>query len=173
MVLFSLEALIIIDSLFTCCHNTLNTLYTNTTNLMSNPLSFIDQSHLLHESNSNALMNQPLINLNTPLTPHSNTFDYQTFISLLKEKKSIPLMRIFKSFLKEYTRGRWNINQSITITLDFITYFYNQLVIVHLIKDQIELDYAREGVEKLIFNRIYQVTFGVCDDDIVLDECML
>lgn len=91
-------------------------------------------------------------------------FDFNTFLNHLKQKGAEPIVKYTKSFLASFIRQANNMNseQMIKAVLDFKAFInekfkefppFNSM-------DEKDLENSKEGIEKLIMNRIYDYCFS-------------
>ncbi|ODV81977.1 uncharacterized protein CANTADRAFT_24686 [Suhomyces tanzawaensis NRRL Y-17324] len=90
-------------------------------------------------------------------------FDFQTFLAQLKHKSADPVVRYIRSFLVSFTRQghTFSWEQRVKIVREFKQFMSEKFNIYEPFKsmDDIDLENSREGLEKLIMNRIYDHCF--------------
>ncbi|KAI0485128.1 hypothetical protein GGR56DRAFT_616953 [Xylariaceae sp. FL0804] len=89
-------------------------------------------------------------------------FDFHRFLEQLKHKKADPVARYLKSFLAEFAKRQWMVHEQVKIISDFLAFIANKMAQSEVwaeVSDP-EFDNAREGMEKLVMNRLYSQTFS-------------
>lgn len=89
-------------------------------------------------------------------------FDFHRFLEQLRNKKADPVARYLKSFLSEFAKKQWMVHEQVKIISDFLAFIANKMVQCDVWRDvsDAEFDNAREGMEKLVMNRLYAQTFS-------------
>ncbi|KAI0398364.1 hypothetical protein F5Y17DRAFT_15 [Xylariaceae sp. FL0594] len=89
-------------------------------------------------------------------------FDFHRFLEQLKHKKADPVARYLKSFLNEFGKRQWMVHEQVKIISDFLAFIGNKMAQCEVWRDvsDAEFDNAREGMEKLVMNRLYSQTFS-------------
>ncbi|KAJ8115493.1 hypothetical protein ONZ43_g4654 [Nemania bipapillata] len=89
-------------------------------------------------------------------------FDFHRFLDQLKNKKADPVARYLKSFLNEFGKRQWMVHEQVKIISDFLAFIANKMAQCEVWRDvsDAEFDNAREGMEKLVMNRLYTQTFS-------------
>lgn len=89
-------------------------------------------------------------------------FDFHRFLEQLRNKKADPVARYLKSFLSEFGKKQWMVHEQVKIISDFLAFIANKMAQCEVWKDvsDAEFDNAREGMEKLVMNRLYTQTFS-------------
>ncbi|KOS16780.1 Vacuolar protein sorting-associated protein 9a [Escovopsis weberi] len=89
-------------------------------------------------------------------------FDFHRFLEQLRNKKADPVARYLKSFLTEFGKRQWMVHEQVKIISDFLAFIANKMMICEVWRDvsDAEFDNAREGMEKLVMNRLYTQTFS-------------
>ncbi|KAI1377632.1 hypothetical protein F4677DRAFT_415034 [Hypoxylon crocopeplum] len=89
-------------------------------------------------------------------------FDFHRFLEQLKHKKADPVARYLKSFLSEFAKRQWMVHEQVKIISDFLAFIANKMAQCEVWSDvsDAEFDNAREGMEKLVMNRLYTQTFS-------------
>ncbi|KNE67914.1 hypothetical protein AMAG_12631 [Allomyces macrogynus ATCC 38327] len=114
-----------------------------------------------------------------PSTSSSSTasvpFDFGQFLEQMRDRRALPLTKYFRSFLREFTKRGWTVTEQVKIVHDFLEFMAVQTSKNDLFasaSDQ-ELENAREGMEKLLMNKLYPHTFSPpTADDAVKDEVL-
>ncbi|KAI0506454.1 hypothetical protein F5B22DRAFT_623665 [Xylaria bambusicola] len=89
-------------------------------------------------------------------------FDFHRFLEQLKHKKADPVARYLKSFLNEFGKRQWMVHEQVKIIGDFLAFIANKMAQCEVWREvsDAEFDNAREGMEKLVMNRLYSQTFS-------------
>ncbi|KAM7192940.1 hypothetical protein V8F20_008610 [Naviculisporaceae sp. PSN 640] len=89
-------------------------------------------------------------------------FDFHRFLEQLRNKKADPVARYLKSFLTEFGKKQWMVHEQVKIISDFLAFISNKMEQCEVWRDvsDAEFDNAREGMEKLVMNRLYSQTFS-------------
>ncbi|KAI9171478.1 Vacuolar protein sorting-associated protein [Paramyrothecium foliicola] len=89
-------------------------------------------------------------------------FDFHRFLEQLRNKKADPVARYLKSFLSEFGKRQWMVHEQVKIISDFLAFIANKMAQCEVWRDvsDAEFDNAREGMEKLVMNRLYSQTFS-------------
>ncbi|KAJ2902269.1 Vacuolar protein sorting-associated protein 9a [Zalerion maritima] len=89
-------------------------------------------------------------------------FDFHRFLEQLRNKKADPVARYLKSFLSEFGKKQWMVHEQVKIISDFLAFIANKMVQCDVWRNatDAEFDNAREGMEKLVMNRLYTQTFS-------------
>lgn len=89
-------------------------------------------------------------------------FDFHRFLEQLRNKKADPVARYLKSFLQEFGKKQWMVHEQVKIISDFLAFIANKMSQCEVWRDvsDAEFDNAREGMEKLVMNRLYAQTFS-------------
>ncbi|AEO55041.1 hypothetical protein MYCTH_2298407 [Thermothelomyces thermophilus ATCC 42464] len=109
----------------------------------------------------------PISSLHRPPPPEPEPepalpFDFHRFLEQLRNKKADPVARYLKSFLSEFGKRQWMVHEQVKIISDFLAFIANKMAQCEVWKDvsDAEFDNAREGMEKLVMNRLYAQTFS-------------
>lgn len=93
-------------------------------------------------------------------------YDFQVFISQLKEPRASPILGYTKSFLRNFTSKNqcWTASEQKELINDFKLFIYKKFGQYEPFKsmDSRNIMNAREGVEKLIMGRLYNKCFSPC-----------
>lgn len=89
-------------------------------------------------------------------------FDFHRFLEQLRNKKADPVARYLKSFLNEFGKRQWMVHEQVKIIGDFLAFIANKMMLCEVWRDvsDAEFENAREGMEKLVMNRLYSQTFA-------------
>jgi hypothetical protein len=109
----------------------------------------------------------PIASLHRPPPPEPEPepalpFDFHRFLEQLRNKKADPVARYLKSFLSEFGKRQWMVHEQVKIIGDFLAFIANKMAQCDVWRDvsDAEFDNAREGMEKLVMNRLYSQTFS-------------
>lgn len=90
-------------------------------------------------------------------------FDFDQFLVHLRKKSADPIVRFIRSFLLNFNRQAHALSyeQKIKIISDFKQFMNEKFALYEPFSsmDTIDLENSREGLEKLIMNRLYDLTF--------------
>ncbi|CAO0796317.1 unnamed protein product [Mucor circinelloides] len=88
-------------------------------------------------------------------------FDFNRFLEQMRSRNAKPITRYFKSFLQAFDRRPWTVNEQIKIIQDFLDFIFIKMRECDVWRDMSEQEFgnAKEGMEKLVMNRLYHVTF--------------
>ncbi|KAL7784069.1 hypothetical protein V8C37DRAFT_396463 [Trichoderma ceciliae] len=109
----------------------------------------------------------PTLSMHRPPPPEPEPepalpFDFHRFLEQLRNKKADPVARYLKSFLFEFGKRQWMVHEQVKIISDFLAFIANKMMLCEVWRDvsDTEFDNAREGMEKLVMNRLYTQTFS-------------
>ena len=89
-------------------------------------------------------------------------FDFHRFLEQLRHRTADPVAKFLRSFLLEFSKKQWQVHEQVKIISDFLTFIAGKMsqcdVWRHL--SDAEFDNAKEGMEKLVMNRLYAQTFS-------------
>ena len=118
------------------------------------------KSHASEKTHTSATISQP-----PPPEPDPEPdlpFDFHRFLEQLRHRSADPVARFLKSFLHEFGKRGWVVNEQIKIVRDFLQFIsgrMSQCEVWRTVSDA-EFDNAQEGMEKLVMNRLYTQTFS-------------
>jgi hypothetical protein len=98
-----------------------------------------------------------------PPEPESNQpFDFHRFLEQLRHRTADPVAKFLRSFLHEFGKRQWMVHEQVKIISDFLAFITNKMAICEVWRDvsDSEFDNAKEGMEKLVMNRLYHQTFS-------------
>ena len=89
-------------------------------------------------------------------------FDFHRFLEQLRHKSADPVAKFLRSFLTEFGKKQWMVHEQVKIISDFLTFITNKMAQCDVWRDvsDAEFDNAKEGMEKLVMNRLYTQTFS-------------
>ena len=98
-----------------------------------------------------------------PPEPESNQpFDFHRFLEQLRHRTADPVAKFLRSFLMEFGKRQWMVHEQVKIISDFLAFITNKMAQCEVWRDvsDSEFDNAKEGMEKLVMNRLYSQTFA-------------
>ncbi|OOQ82752.1 putative guanine nucleotide exchange factor Vps9 [Penicillium brasilianum] len=89
-------------------------------------------------------------------------FDFHRFLEQLRHRTADPVAKFLRSFLTEFAKKQWMAHEQVKIISDFLAFITNKMAICEVWRDvsDAEFDNAKEGMEKLVMNRLYSQTFS-------------
>ncbi|KAK5054498.1 hypothetical protein LTR84_001389 [Exophiala bonariae] len=89
-------------------------------------------------------------------------FDFHRFLDQLRHKSADPVAKFLRSFLTEFSKKQWMVHEQVKIISDFLTFITNKMALCEVWREvsDNEFDNAKEGMEKLVMNRLYSQTFS-------------
>ena len=89
-------------------------------------------------------------------------FDFHRFLEQLRHRSADPVARFLRSFLVEFGKKQWMVHEQAKIISDFLSFITNKMAQCEVWQgvSDAEFDNAREGMEKLVMNRLYSQTFS-------------
>ncbi|KAJ5564859.1 hypothetical protein N7513_001101 [Penicillium frequentans] len=89
-------------------------------------------------------------------------FDFHRFLEQLRHRTADPVAKFLRSFLMEFGKKQWMVHEQVKIISDFLAFITNKMAICEVWRDvsDSEFDNAKEGMEKLVMNRLYSQTFA-------------
>ncbi|KAF9988545.1 hypothetical protein BGZ75_009208 [Mortierella antarctica] len=110
-----------------------------------------------------------------PPKPKEIPFDFHKFLEQMRHRSAIPITRFFQSFLKEFDKKPWTVNEQIKIIHDFLDFITGKMELCELWKNATDQEFenVKEGMEKLVMNRLFACTFSPSTtDDAERDEVL-
>ncbi|KAG0203807.1 hypothetical protein BGX28_004048 [Mortierella sp. GBA30] len=110
-----------------------------------------------------------------PPKPKEIPFDFHKFLEQMRHRSAVPITRFFQSFLKEFDKKPWTVNEQIKIIHDFLDFITGKMEICELWKNATDQEFenVKEGMEKLVMNRLFAYTFSPSTtDDAERDEVL-
>ena len=89
-------------------------------------------------------------------------FDFHRFLEQLQHRTADPVAKYLRSFLSEFSKKQWMVHEQEKIVHDFLHFITRKMAQCEVwreVSDQ-EFDNAKEGMEKLVMNRLYSQTFS-------------
>lgn len=89
-------------------------------------------------------------------------FDFHRFLEQLRHRTADPVAKFLRSFLVEFGKKQWMVHEQVKIINDFLTFITNKMAMCEVWRgvSDAEFDNAKEGMEKLVMNRLYAQTFS-------------
>jgi len=89
-------------------------------------------------------------------------FDFHRFLEQLRHRTADPVAKFLRSFLVEFGKKKWMVHEQVKIVSDFLAFITNKMAQCEVWRgvSEAEFDNAREGMEKLVMNRLYTQTFS-------------
>lgn len=100
-----------------------------------------------------------------PLVPDPEPdlpFDFHRFLEQLRHRTADPVAKYLRSFLSEFGKKQWMAHEQEKFVADFLTFIANKMAQCEVWRgiSDAEFDNAKEGMEKLVMNRLYSQTFS-------------
>jgi Rab5 GDP/GTP exchange factor len=122
-----------------------------------------DQTPSMSPIRSNNPASPPSLSGPPPPEPEPDLpFDFHRFLEQLRHKSADPVAKFLRSFLNEFGKKQWMVHEQVKIIGDFLTFIANKMALCDIWRDvsDAEFDNAKEGMEKLVMNRLYALTFS-------------
>lgn len=103
--------------------------------------------------------------LRAKFEPDKDGFNYNNFLQQLRQPSAKPIARTVKSFLTEFSRRPMTLSEQVRFVHEFLDFIATKMREVWQEMDDAELENAREGMEKLVMNRLYPVCFAPATSD--------
>ena len=89
-------------------------------------------------------------------------FDFHRFLEQLRHRTADPVAKFLRSFLLEFGKKQWMVHEQVKIISDFLTFIAGKMAQCEVWRgvSDMEFDNAKEGMEKLVMNRLYLQTFS-------------
>ena len=89
-------------------------------------------------------------------------FDFHRFLEQLRHRTADPVAKFLRSFLLEFGKKQWMVHEQVKIISDFLAFIANKMAQCDVWRgiSDAEFDNAKEGMEKLVMNRLYTQTFS-------------
>ena len=100
-----------------------------------------------------------------PSEPNSGSdlgFDFHRFLEQLRHRTADPVAKFLRSFLVEFGKKKWMAHEQGKIISDFLAFIAIKMTTCEVWRSlsDVEFDNAKEGMEKLVMNRLYSQTFS-------------
>lgn len=99
-------------------------------------------------------------------------FDFHRFLEQLRHRTADPVAKFLRSFLVEFGKKQWMVHEQIKIISDFLAFIANKMAQCEVWRgvSDAEFDNAKEGMEKLVMNRLYSQTFSPAIPSLLSDS---
>lgn len=89
-------------------------------------------------------------------------FDFHRFLEQLRHRTADPVAKFLRSFLLEFGKKQWQVHEQVKIISDFLTFISGKMSQCDVWRNVSDAEFgnAREGMEKLVMNRLYNQTFS-------------
>ena len=89
-------------------------------------------------------------------------FDFHRFLEQLRHRTADPVAKFLRSFLIEFGKKQWMVHEQVKIINDFLIFITTKMAQCEVWRgvSDAEFDNAKEGMEKLVMNRLYSQTFS-------------
>ena len=89
-------------------------------------------------------------------------FDFHRFLEQLRHRTADPVAKFLRSFLVEFGKKQWMVHEQVKIVSDFLAFITGKMMQCEVWREvsDAEFDNAKEGMEKLVMNRLYSQTFS-------------
>ena len=142
---------------------------------------YLDGAPMTTSRLSRVPLNVPLgsSDSNIPPSPHSSVslprelppapdpesdlpFDFHRFLEQLRHRTADPVAKYLRSFLTEFGKKQWMAHEQVKFINDFLAFIANKMAQCEIWRgiSDAEYDNAKEGMEKLVMNRLYSQTFS-------------
>lgn len=125
------------------------------------------RSNEAHRSQTDSPMSPHTGSLHRPPPPEPEPepdlpFDFHRFLEQLRHRTADPVAKFLRSFLAEFGKKQWMVHEQVKIIGDFLVFITNKMAQCEVWREvsDAEFDNAREGMEKLVMNRLYTQTFS-------------
>lgn len=100
----------------------------------------------------------------SPRKDKDPSFNFQKFLDQMKSRGAEPLGKYVRSFLSNFTKRTFTVNDQIKIINDFLSFIATKMRETDIWRNatEEEFDNAMEGMEKLVMNRLYEYTYTPC-----------
>lgn len=113
-------------------------------------------------SSPNSTMSLPKSRPPEPDPEPDLPFDFHRFLEQLRHRTADPVAKFLRSFLIEFGKKQWMVHEQVKIINDFLAFITNKMAQCEVWRgvSDAEFDNAKEGMEKLVMNRLYSQTFS-------------
>ncbi|BFZ65479.1 hypothetical protein YB2330_006652 [Saitoella coloradoensis] len=116
-----------------------------------------------HKEHGELAMEPPAPDARKPTPEPEVGFDFGRFLEMLRHRSADPVARYMKSFLSEFSKKQWHVEEQVRIIQEFLDFIHEKMSAPGTpwanVSDA-EFVNAREGMEKLVMNRLYALTFS-------------
>lgn len=100
----------------------------------------------------------------SPNLQKQKSFDFQSFLKSFKSKECEPVHKYLKSFLNQFSKKSWTVEEQIKLIRDFNAFLFNKLIehepFNQMGDDELKIANCKEGLEKLVLTRVYHEVFS-------------
>ena len=117
----------------------------------------------IEASSPKSPLSSPSLHKALPPAPEPELpFDFHRFLDQLRHRTADPVAKYLRSFLLEFGKKQWMVHEQVKIISDFLTFITGKMAQCEVWQgvSDAEFDNAREGMEKLVMNRLYSQTFS-------------
>lgn len=120
-----------------------------------------DDYSIIPPTGSGTVSSDPILTP-APNTEPDLTFDFHRFLEQLRHRTADPVAKFLRSFLVEFGKKKWMAHEQGKIISDFLAFITNKMAVCDVWRSlsDVEFDNAKEGMEKLVMNRLYSQTFS-------------
>ena len=113
-------------------------------------------------SNPNSSNSKSTLQLPEPDPESDLPFDFHRFLEQLRHRTADPVAKFLRSFLIEFGKKQWMVHEQVKIINDFLIFITTKMAHCDVWRgvSDAEFDNAKEGMEKLVMNRLYSQTFS-------------
>ncbi|KZT43204.1 hypothetical protein SISSUDRAFT_1057969 [Sistotremastrum suecicum HHB10207 ss-3] len=92
----------------------------------------------------------------------SSSFDFSKFLDQMKSKGAEPIAKYLRSFLSNFSKKAFSVNDQIKVIQDFLGFISVRMRECEVWSrvSESEFENATEAMEKLVMNRLYDLTFS-------------
>jgi hypothetical protein len=89
-------------------------------------------------------------------------FDFELFLRQLRSKKADPVLRYIRSFLKNFTKRPFTVEEQMKVINDFKEFIFSKMQEFEpfSLMDEVDFENAKAGVEKLVMSKIFGLTYS-------------
>lgn len=117
---------------------------------------------VINDSPINSRASVSMTALPPPEPEPDQPFDFHRFLEQLRHRTADPVAKFLRSFLTEFGKKQWMVHEQVKIISDFLVFIANKMALCEVWRNvsDAEFDNAKEGMEKLVMNRLYSQTFS-------------
>lgn len=123
--------------------------------------SRVDVDSIISRTGSGTASSHAILTPETSSEPDLS-FDFHKFLEQLRHRTADPVAKFLRSFLVEFGKKKWMAHEQGKIISDFLEFISNKMAVCDVWRglSDVEFDNAKEGMEKLVMNRLYSQTFS-------------
>ncbi|KAF4632454.1 hypothetical protein G7Y89_g5662 [Cudoniella acicularis] len=118
----------------------------------------------LNSGTASAVQSMQDLRISSSASVHSQSWDPPDVGPAVPPKPGTadPVAKFLRSFLQEFGKKQWMVHEQVKIIGDFLAFITNKMGQCEVWREvsDAEFDNAREGMEKLVMNRLYTQTFS-------------